>query len=228
MQTFRRSLSRRSVLAGASLGSLAVPLSRASAQGAWPNKTVRFICPFAAGGGTDTVSRLLCDQLGRQLGQQFVVDNKGGAGGNIGTDALAKSAPDGYTIGVIAINMLVINPHLYKDMPYDPVKDFEPIMHLTSTNHVLAIHSSVPSSNLKEFVAWVKANPCFKHLGLYAYQADLLEKFAKLPPGRYEVAEKLEQLRALEMGMQIWAAVIDEAPLSVDNPADLEAARALV
>ncbi|MBL6651096.1 MAG: ABC transporter substrate-binding protein, partial [Reyranella sp.] len=82
---------------------LAAPMvvrgSSAGAQAAWPSKTVRFIVPFAPGGGTDTVSRLICDQLARSFGQQFVVDNKGGAGGNIGTAELARSAPDGYTIG---------------------------------------------------------------------------------------------------------------------------------
>ena len=75
--------------------------AQSGGQPAWPAKTVRFICPFAPGGGTDTVSRLMCDQLTRLLGQQFVVENKGGAGGNIGTAELARAAPDGYTLGVI-------------------------------------------------------------------------------------------------------------------------------
>ena len=115
--------------------------------------------PFAPGTGLDATVRLMGQKFVQSTGQPLVLDNKGGAGGIIGNEAVAKAAPDGYTIGLTAINMLVINPHLYKDMPYDPIRDFEPIMHVTSTNHVLAIHSSVPATNLKEFVAWVKANP---------------------------------------------------------------------
>ena len=134
-------------------------ISCAAFAQSYPAKPIRVIIPFAPGTGPEQAVRHMQERFIKATGQPLVIDNKGGAGGNIGTDALAKSAPDGYTIGLIAINMLVINPHLYKDMPYDPVRDFEPIMHLTSTNHVLAIHSSVPASNLKEFVAWVKANP---------------------------------------------------------------------
>src|SRR5918993_1827580 len=95
----------------------------AEAQAQWPAKTVRFIVPFAPGGGTDTVSRLICDQLGRSFGQQFVVDNKGGAGGNIGTTELARAAPDGYTIGLISVASHTLNPMLYAKMPYDADKD---------------------------------------------------------------------------------------------------------
>lgn len=134
-------------------------ISCAAFAQSYPVKPIRVIIPFAPGTGPEQAVRHMQERFIKATGQPLVIDNKGGAGGNIGTDALAKSAPDGYTIGLIAINMLVINPHLYKDMPYDPVRDFEPIMHLTSTNHVLAIHSSVPASNLKEFVAWVRANP---------------------------------------------------------------------
>ena len=125
----------------------------------YPVKPIKVIVPFAPGTGPEQTVRNMTERFLRSTGQTLVIENKGGAGGNIGTDALAKSAPDGYTIGLIAINMLVINPHLYKDMPYDPIRDFEPIMHVNSVNHVLAIHASVPATNLQEFVAWVKANP---------------------------------------------------------------------
>ena len=97
------------------LGSLAAaaPFSPARAQAAWPAKPVRFVVPFAPGGGTDTVSRLICDHLGKTFGQSFVVDNKGGAGGNIGTVEIAKRAPDGYTIGLISVASHTLNPMLY-------------------------------------------------------------------------------------------------------------------
>src|SRR5260221_4696310 len=114
---------RRSLLAS----SLAAPMIAravvAGAQAAWPAKTVRFIVPFAPGGGTDTVSRLICDQLSKSLGQTFIVDNKAGAGGNIGTVELARAAPDGYTIGLISVASHTINPQLYAKLPYDPDKD---------------------------------------------------------------------------------------------------------
>ena len=129
-----------------------------SAQ-SYPVKPIKVIVPFAPGTGPEQTVRHMMERFHKSTGQTLVIENKGGAGGNIGTDALAKSAPDGYTIGLIAINMLVINPHLYKDMPFDPIRDFEPIMHVNSVNHVLAIHASVPANNLQEFVAWVKANP---------------------------------------------------------------------
>jgi tripartite-type tricarboxylate transporter receptor subunit TctC len=126
---------------------------------AYPTKPVRVIVPFAPGTGLDLTVRVMSEKFQAATGQPLIVDNKGGAGGNIGTDAVAKAAPDGYTIGLIAINMLVINPYLYKDLPYDPVRDFAPIMHVTSTNHVLAVNPALPARDLREFVAWVKANP---------------------------------------------------------------------
>ena len=126
---------------------------------AYPVKPIRVIIPFAPGTGPEQTVRHMQERFIKATGQPLVIENKGGAGGNIGADAVAKAAPDGYTIGLIAINMLVINPFLYKDMPFDTLRDFEPIMHVTSTNHVLAIHASVPANNLQEFVSWVKANP---------------------------------------------------------------------
>jgi len=116
----------------------------ATAQGAWPAKTVRFICPFAAGGGTDTVSRLLCDQLGRQLGQQFVVDNKGGAGGNIGTTELARATPDGYTLGLITVASHTLNPMLYSKLPYDPDKDIVGVSRVAILANLLGVSQSLP------------------------------------------------------------------------------------
>jgi tripartite-type tricarboxylate transporter receptor subunit TctC len=136
---------------------IVVPLL-AWAQGSYPVKPIRVIVPFAPGTGPEQTVRLFNEKFLQSTGQPLVVENKGGAGGNIGTDALAKSPPDGYTIGLIAINMLVINPYLYKDLPYDPIRSFEPITQVVNTNHVLAVNGAVPASNLKEFVAWAKAN----------------------------------------------------------------------
>ena len=137
----------------------AILISGAASAQSYPVKPIRVIIPFAPGTGPEQTVRHMQERFIKATGQALVIENKGGAGGNIGADAVAKAAPDGYTIGLIAINMLVINPFLYKDMPYDTLRDFDPIMQVTSTNHVLAIHASVPATNLQEFVAWVKANP---------------------------------------------------------------------
>jgi tripartite-type tricarboxylate transporter receptor subunit TctC len=131
----------------------------AAAQGAWPNKTVRFIVPFAPGGGTDTVSRLICDQLGRAFGQQFVVDNKGGAGGNIGTAELARATPDGYTIGLITVASHTLNPMLYSKLPYDADKDIVGISRVAVLSNLLGVPQSLPVSSVAELIALCKKEP---------------------------------------------------------------------
>ena len=150
---------RRSLL----VSSLAAPMvGRAvgvSAQAQWPAKTVRFIVPFAPGGGTDTVSRLICDQLGRIFGQQFVVDNKGGAGGNIGTAELARVAPDGYTIGLITVASHTLNPMLYSKLPYDADKDIVGISRIAVLSNLLGVPQSLPVSSVAELIALCKKEP---------------------------------------------------------------------
>lgn len=148
-------LLRRTFLAAAAL---AAPMV-ARAQAAWPTKTVRFICPFAPGGGTDTVSRLICDQLSRMFGQQFVVDNKGGAGGNIGTVELARATPDGYTVGLISVASHTLNPMLYTRLPYDPDKDIVGISRVALLANLLGVTPSLPASNVAELIALCKKDP---------------------------------------------------------------------
>ena len=143
------------------LGSLAAaaPLRLAHAQAAWPSKPVRFIVPFAPGGGTDTVSRLICDQLGRSFGQQFVVDNKGGAGGNIGTVELARAAPDGYTLGLISVASHTLNPMLYTKLPYDPDKDIVAISRLALLVNLLGVTQTLPVDSVAELIALCRKEP---------------------------------------------------------------------
>ena len=131
----------------------------AMAQQAWPNKPVRIVVPFPAGGSTDLVARYIAQGLSDKLGQQFIVDNRGGAGGNIGTDAVAKAAPDGYTIGLSTSGPLVNNKFLYKSMPFDSDKDLAPIALVCEIPLVIAANPRVPAKNLKEFVAAAKAKP---------------------------------------------------------------------
>ncbi len=124
----------------------------------FPDKPVRFIVPFPPGGGNDILARAIAPKMGEFLGQPVVIDNRAGAGGNIGTDLAAKSAPDGYTI-VIASNQVTINPWLYAKLPFDIEKDFVAVAQAASVPMVLAVHPSVPANTLKEFIALAKASP---------------------------------------------------------------------
>lgn len=129
----------------------------AAAQ-SYPGKPVKIIVPFPAGGGADLTARHVGAKLAESMGQQFVVENRVGAGGSIGIDAVAKSPADGYTLLVVPQN-LVINPSLLEKVSFDPIKDFAPIAVLVDSPVMIAVHSAVPVTNLKELVAHVKANP---------------------------------------------------------------------
>ena len=125
----------------------------------YPTKPIRFVVPYPAGGPLDTVARLLGQKVAEGTKQPVIVDNKPGAGGNIGADAVAKSPPDGYTILMGAVATHAINPTLYASIPYDPVKDFIPVTQVASTPNVLVVNPSVPASNVREFIAYAKSNP---------------------------------------------------------------------
>jgi len=127
------------------------------AQAPYPNQQIRIICPFPAGGGTDLTSRLLGEHLNKSLGQPIVVDNRTGASGMIGTGAVAKAPPDGYTL-LVASGEMAVNPHLYKPMAYDIEKDLQPITLLVKVPNVLAVHADVPVKNVEELIAYAKKN----------------------------------------------------------------------
>ena len=129
-----------------------------SAQ-AWPNRPIRLIAVFSAGSTVDIMARTIAPPLGELLGQNVVVENKGGAGGNIGVDAIAKAAPDGYTVGIATTGPLAINPHLMAKMPYDPLKDVAPVVLLAVGPNVLVVHPSVPAKSIGELIALAKAKP---------------------------------------------------------------------
>ena len=139
------------------LASAAMPLP-ASAQG-YPTHAVKLVVPFPPGGSLDNTGRLIAQRLTDLWGQSVVVENKPGAGGNIGADFVAKSAPDGYTILLGALSTHAVNPSLYKTMPYDAAKDFAPITLIAITPNVLVVNASAPVNNVKEFIAWTKASP---------------------------------------------------------------------
>ncbi len=125
----------------------------------YPSRPVQMIIPFAAGGPTDIVGRIMGAKMGELLAQQFVVENKSGAGGNIGADAVAKADPDGYTLLMATVSTSAINPGLYKHMPYDPVRDFAPIGRVGVTPTLLLVHPSIPATDVKTLVTLLKANP---------------------------------------------------------------------
>ncbi len=146
------------MLAVASAVSVAGHAPEARAQ-AYPNKPVKLVVPFVAGGATDIVARLVAQKLTSAWGQSVVVENRGGAGGNIGAEAVVKSAPDGYTILVTSGSIVTVNPHMYAKMPFDAKKDLMPITNLASGPQVLVVNPSVPARNVKELIALAKSKP---------------------------------------------------------------------
>src|SRR5262245_24524139 len=150
-------LTRRAVLAA--LASAAVAPEVVRAEAAYPNRPVRIVVPFAPGGGADIVSRLLQPQLQTTLGQPFVVENRAGAAGRIGTALVAKADADGHTLLTTTESSMVIAPQTGAVLGYDPVKDFAPVSLLTRNTVVLVVHPSVPAKTLKEYMALAKAEP---------------------------------------------------------------------
>ncbi|CAN7169007.1 tripartite tricarboxylate transporter substrate binding protein [Variovorax sp. LjRoot290] len=152
-------LSKRSFfIAGALAGLLALPFA-AQAQDDYPSRPVRVLVPFPAGGTSDIMGRLIAEELGKQLKQPFVVDNKGGAGGTIGTAEAARAASDGYTLLLSGIGSNAIAHGFTPKPSYDSARDFIQISQLAAGPNVLVVHPSFPAKTFKEFIAWVKANP---------------------------------------------------------------------
>lgn len=154
--TSRRRLFAQGLLA-TSLLTLAV--GPAAAQERYPSRPVTLVVPQAAGGANDAIARVVAQKLGEVMGQTFVVENRVGAGGNVGTAAVAKARNDGYTLMLTANSAQVINPALYKSTGFDPVKDFEPIAPVATAGYVLVAHNSFPARNVSEFIAAAKAAP---------------------------------------------------------------------
>ena len=151
---------RRALLGYAILGcaGFAVLASPAFAQGSYPNRPVRIVVPSSPGGGTDISARVIAEHLGRAFKGQFFVENRPGAGQSIGIEVAARSEPDGYTI-LMAASTLALNPIMYKNIKYDPVKDFTPISQVASIPNVVLVHPSVPAKTLKELIALAKSKP---------------------------------------------------------------------
>jgi tripartite-type tricarboxylate transporter receptor subunit TctC len=177
---------RKLVTLVAALGLLCPTLAAAQT---WPQKSIRMIVPFPAGGGTDFIARLAAKHLSQRLGQQVYVENRGGANGAIGLQALMQSDPDGYTISACSDTPLVVNPSLYDKLPYSPLRDFVPVATMVRFPGMLAVHPSVPARSVAELIALAKAKP-----GGLAYASAGVGNFSHLAMELFSLATGVKLL----------------------------------
>jgi len=206
------------------LAALAALCAPSRAQDPYPSKTITMIVPFAAGGSTDVIGRLVAEGLRTALGQQVVVDNRGGAGGSLGTAAIAKAPPDGYTIGMGTASTLAINPATYKSLPFDVLDDLSPIGNIAAVPNIMSVHPGVPAANMAEFISLAKSQP-----GKLSYASPGHGSVGHLLGEQFKLATGTDLLHVPYRGMgpALNDAVGGQVPVIYDNlPTSLELVKA--
>ena len=181
---------------GFGLAALILVGGSAPAQDAYPNKPITMIVPFAAGGSTDVIGRLVAEGLRIVLGQPVVVDNRAGAGGSLGTAAIVKAAPDGYTIGMGTASTLTINPATYRSLPFDVLSDLSPIGNIAVVPNIMSINPAVKASNMAEFIALARAVP-----GKFSYASPGYGSVGHLLGEQFKIATKTDIVHVPYRGM---------------------------
>jgi tripartite-type tricarboxylate transporter receptor subunit TctC len=205
---------RRTFLHLAAGAAVLPAVSRIARAQTYPTRPVRVIVPYATGGPTDVFARLIAQKLSEQLGRQFFVENVGGAGGNLGMGRGAKAERDGHTIVMVA-TPLVINPTLYDTVPYDPIRDFDPVTLAVSTTTVLTIHPSVPAQTLGDLIALIRANP-----GKYSFSSPGTGTPSHLLGEMFRLSLKLDLVHVPfnSGGLAIGSTLAGHTPLSFGTP----------
>jgi len=215
MISLARSLSRRALLFA---GAVAVIAAAAPAKAAepWPTRPIKFLVGYPPGGGADVIARLFSDRLARILGVSVIVENRPGASGTLAAQTVARADPDGYTLSVAAISEISIAPAIFKALPYDPVKDFQPVVVFAKWSQLLVTSPDVPANTLQEFIAYAKANP-----GKLTFSSFGTNTLNHVAGERFKLAAGIDALHVpfRGSGPSLTALMANQVQFTFDSPA---------